>query len=188
MRDKLTVSDLAKAQIIRNRSAQPTVDVINIRGRYRAEQWRKGRLIAVHEIENVVMDAAKNAMWDTYFNEMTQVVTAGWYMSLITSAGFTAISAADTMASHAGWAEGTGYTSSTRVLWGQGAAASKAITNASPVSFIANTGFTAKGLFITSGSAKSGTAGILFSAGLFTAGDAVLVSSDELRVTYTASM
>lgn len=183
--DKLTLREAFRAQIIRNR---PQIDILNPTGRFRAEHYRRGRLIDVYDIANTVMNAAKNAMFNTYFNAAAQVAAASWFMSLVSSASYSAIAAADTIASHAGWLEATAYSNATRPLWGQGTAASQQITNATPVSFIASSGFTAKGLFIVSESTKGGTTGILFCAGLFTAGDAVLATNDELRVTYTAGM
>jgi hypothetical protein len=185
MKDKLTIREMCRAQIIRNR---PTVDILNIKGRFRAEHFRRGRLIDVYDVANTVMNVAKNALWDTYFNAMTQVAAASHFMSLISSAGYSAIAAADTAASHAGWTEATAYAAATRPVWGQGAAASQQITNASPVSFVASSGFTAKGLFLITESTKGAGSGLLFCAGLFTAGDAVLAASDELRVTYTGAM
>ena len=185
MKDNLTLRESFRAQIIRNR---PQVDILNPVGRFRAEHYRRGRLIDIHEISNTVMNVGKNAMFNTYFNAATQIAAASWFMSLVSSSGYSAIAAADTSASHAGWTEGTAYANATRPLWGQGTAASQLITNASPVSFVASSGFTAKGLFIISESTKGGATGILWCAGLFTAGDAVLATSDELRVTYTAGM
>jgi hypothetical protein len=64
------------------------------------------------------------------------------------------------------------------------------VTNsASPATFNINGTTTVGGAFLTSGSAKSGTSGTLFSAADFSApGDRSVVSGDILSVTYTFSL
>jgi hypothetical protein len=44
------------------------------------------------------------------------------------------------------------------------------------------------GAFLTTDSTKSGTTGILYSAGSFTGGNRSIASGDTLNVTYTASV
>lgn len=183
MVNKLSMAEAFQSNLIKNR--QPNVDILNPRGIFKCEHYRDGKLINVHDFPNMVMNAAVNSLFDVMFNSATQIAAASWYMGLIVSTGYSAIAATDTMASHAGWNEATGYTNATRPAWGQGATAARSITNASPVSFIANATATIKGLFITSNNVKSGTTGLLWSAGLFTSGDANVNNLDELRVTYT---
>ena len=66
---------------------------------------------------------------------------------------------------------------------------SVATNSASPASFTINATATVAGAFLTSGSAKSGTTGTLFSAADFGgAGDRSVVSGDTLSVTYTFSL
>jgi len=101
--------------------------------------------------------------------------------------------ATDTMSSHAGWTEVTDYSESTRV-----AATFAAATNANPsvvtnsaskAQFTMNATTTVGGAFLTSGSAKGGTTGTLFSAADFQSpGDRSVVSGDILLVTYTFSL
>ena len=64
------------------------------------------------------------------------------------------------------------------------------VTNsASPATFTINATATVGGAFLTSGSAKSGTTGTLFSAADFASpGDRSVVSGDILSVTYTFSL
>jgi hypothetical protein len=64
------------------------------------------------------------------------------------------------------------------------------VTNAaSPATFNINATSTVGGAFLTSGSAKNGTTGTLFSAADFAApGDRSVVSGDIISVTYTFSL
>jgi hypothetical protein len=97
------------------------------------------------------------------------------------------------MASHAGWTEVVPYSNATRVVATFATATlgnPSVVTNsASPATFTINATETVGGAFLTSGSAKSGTTGTLFSAADFSApGDRNVVSGDVLSVTYTFSL
>src|SRR5690349_14341590 len=61
-------------------------------------------LLHEEEFPNTVVTVGKNLALDTFLAGSAYTVT-GPYMGLISSVGYSAISAADTMASHAGWAE-----------------------------------------------------------------------------------
>jgi len=66
---------------------------------------------------------------------------------------------------------------------------SVATNSASPAAFNINATSTVGGAFLTSGSAKSGTTGTLFSAADFSSpGDRSVTSGDTLNVTYTLSL
>jgi len=58
------------------------------------------------QFENTVLTAGKNDLLDKYF--AGSAYTAAWFMGIISSASFSAISATDTSASHAGWLEAGG--------------------------------------------------------------------------------
>jgi len=97
------------------------------------------------------------------------------------------------MKSHAGWTEVVAYSNATRVAATFATATtanpSVATNSASPAVFNINGTTTVGGAFLTSGSAKSGTAGTLFSAADFgSPGDRSVVNSDTLSVTYTFSL
>jgi hypothetical protein len=142
-------------------------------------KWRDGYV-------NTIMTAGKNDLLDKYFAGSSY--TAAWYLGLISSASYSAISAADTPASHAGWTEGTGYSQSTRVAltFSSASGGSKATSSAS--SYSINATDTIKGGFVTTLSTKSGTTGILYSAGLFTGGDRSVLSGDTLNASLTQSV
>lgn len=163
-------------------------DVIKLKGRFVVKHFRDGVQIGEHVVENLVTNVAKNALFDTYFNQLTQQVSTNHFMGLIDSASWSTVAATDTMSSHVGWTESSAYTAATRPAWSQGAASGQAVTNPSPISFTMNASATIKGLFINSGATgnvKGGSAGTLWSAGQFSNGDAVVVASDVLQVTYT---
>ena len=116
-----------------------------------------------------------------------------WYIGLYGAGASNTPAAADTMSSHAGWTEVVAYSNATRVaatfVTATTANPSVATNSASPAVFNINGTTTVGGAFLTSGSAKSGTAGTLFSAADFgSPGDRSVVSSDTLSVTYTFSL
>ena len=116
-----------------------------------------------------------------------------WYIGLYGAGASNTPAAADTMSSHAGWTEVVAYSNATRVAATFATATtanpSVATNSASPAVFNINGTTTVGGAFLTSGSAKSGTAGTLFSAADFgSPGDRSVVNSDTLSVTYTFSL
>src|SRR6187549_1787691 len=77
-------------------------------GRYEIECFGPdGKLKWREVIDNVVQTVGKNLALDTFLGGAAYTVT-GPYMGLISSVSFTAVAAADTMASHAGWLEAGG--------------------------------------------------------------------------------
>lgn len=141
-------------------------------------------------IQNLITTVGKNDLLDKYLAGSSY--TAAWYIGLISSTSYSAVAAADTAGSHAGWLESgatytPAYSQSTRVVtaWSSASAGSKATSAASAFS-ISSSG-TVKGAFLTSSSTKDGTGGTLYSAGLFSGGDKVVASGDTVNVTYTAT-
>lgn len=139
-------------------------------------------------------DAAGNLKWtEAYKNLITTeglnlLITrsfktvapdVNWFVGL---KGAGTIAAGDTMASHAGWAEVTGYSEATRPAFTPGTVASGAVSNsASKAVFTANASVTAAGAFLTTNSAKGGASGSLYGVGNFTTSRA-LESGDTLSV------
>jgi hypothetical protein len=110
-----------------------------------------------------------------------------WFIGLINNSPAPTLAAADTMASHAGWAELTNYGEATRPIWTEGAAAGGVITNAVQVDFTINASVLVYGGFVTSNSTKGGSTGILWATGGFDAAKA-MSSGQLLRVTYSVTL
>lgn len=145
-----------------------------------------GRLKWRETFRNTVLTAGKNDLLTQYFKGAAY--TAGWFVGLIDNAGFSAIAAGDTSASHAGWAESTAYSNGTRPALTLGTAAAGSIDNsAAKASFSINATATINGAFTTTLNTKGGTTGITYSAGSFAAPRAVL-NGDTLNVQVTLSV
>lgn len=162
-------------------------------GVYFFECYNKdGNLKWKEEAKNLVVNVGLKDMNDKYFTGSTY--TAAWYLGLITGPGAsTTIAAGDTMSSHAGWSENTGYSNANRPTCTFGAATTadpSVISNSASVAvFNINATSTIAGAFLTSSNTKGGTTGILFSASDFQSpGDRAVVSGDTLNVTYQFSL
>lgn len=148
-------------------------------GRFNIEHHRKGKRINVFDFKNGITDEGMNNLLDVHFHAGTQITT--WYFGLIAGTG--TLAAGDTLASHAGWTEFTDYTGN-RLAWVEDAPASRSITNSTTTDFPITGSGTLKGAFLAS--VATGTAGILWSTGLFNA-DVPVANADTLKVTYTLS-
>jgi hypothetical protein len=142
---------------------------------------------------NLVMNGGLANMNSTYFGAGAQSTT--WYLGLVTGPGSTTTySATDTLASHGatgsgGWTENTDYSGNRKsVTFGSATTANPSvITNsAAPSSFLMTGTATIAGAFLCN--VATGTSGVLFSAGDFTAGDKSVAAGDTLNVTYTFSL
>lgn len=136
-------------------------------------------------IKNLVTTAGKNDILDKYF--AGSAYTATWYLGLVDGGTSPTYAAGDTSSSHAGWTENVAYSNSTRPTpsWNAASSGSKAT---SATAFNINGTATIAGTFMISNSTKSGTTGILYSAGSFTGGNKIVANGDTLNVTYTASV
>lgn len=162
-----------------------------LKGFFTAECYKPdGTLRWKEENRNGVTNLGFNLMLDSTFRSASITTISAWYMGLISNASFTTgLQAGDTMSSHSGWTEdSTHYTASNRPSWTPSAAASKAISNATPVSFAMNLDNTViKGIFLTSDNTLGGTAGTLWATGLF-GSDQTLFNGDTLKITYTVAL
>jgi len=152
---------------------------------------KDGNLKWEAQSKNLVVNVGLAYMAGTALTSTAQITT--WYLGLYGAASSNTPAAADTMTSHAGWTEVVAYSNVTRVAATFAVATTanpSVVTNtASPAVFNINGTTTVGGAFLTSGSAKSGTAGTLFSAADFgSPGDRSVVNSDTLSVTYTFSL
>ena len=152
---------------------------------------KDGNLKWKAQSKNLVVNVGLAYMAGSALTSVAQITT--WYIGLYGAASSNNPAAADTMTSHAGWTEVVAYSNVTRVaatfVTATTANPSVVTNTASPAVFNINGTTTVGGAFLTSGSAKSGTAGTLFSAADFgSPGDRNVVNSDTLSVTYTFSL
>lgn len=165
-------------------------------GRYEIECIATdGRLKWREVIDNVVQTVGKNLALDTFLAGSAYTIT-GPFMGLISSTSFSAVSAGDTMSSHAGWLEAGGTNAPTysgnrkTAVWSPAVSGAKALSAA--LSFAITSSGTVKGAFLCYGSGasatKDSTTGTLWSAGTFSTGDKVVVNGDTLNVNYSTSL
>ena len=152
---------------------------------------KDGNLKWEAQSKNLVVNVGLQYMAGSALTSVTQITS--WYLGLYGAGASNTPAAGDTMSSHAGWTEVVDYSNATRVaatFVTATAANPSVVTNtASPATFNINGTTTVGGAFLTSGSAKGGTAGTLFSAADFgSPGDRSVVNSDTLSVTYTFSL
>lgn len=134
-------------------------------------------------------------MLDTFFGG-SAYTALGPFLGLISAASFSAIVAGDTMASHAGWLEAGSanlptYTGTRPTMIFN--PASGGVKTLSPNAvFTITSGGTIKGGFVCAGpsatNAVDGTAGCLWSAGLFVDGDNGCNPGDVVNVTYATAL
>jgi len=141
-----------------------------------------GRLKWVDEFDNLVVNVGLDDSLDKHLKGSGY--TAAWFVGLTDDTPTPA--AGDTMASHVGWAEATGYDEATREALTLGTVSGQSVDNsASKASFTINATDTIGGAFVASDGTKGGTSGILYGAGAFTGGDRAVVDDDTLNVTVT---
>ncbi len=193
MRDDLNSIEGMQATLSRTASLMGECQA---KGQYTAECFdSNGNLRWRDKFDNVVATVGKNLALDTYLSGAAYTTT-GPFMGLISGASFTAVSSADTMASHGGWLEAGSnnaptYTAPRKtMLWNAASGGAKAMAAALSFS-ITGTG-TVKGAFTLYGTGASttleNTSGTLYSAGLFSGGDRAVLSGDTINVSYTTSL
>ena len=187
--EKLKATDTVSSGLTCNLKAG---DAAQATGVYHIECHDKdGNLKWQADSKNLVVNAGLAYMAGTALTSVAQITS--WYIGLYGAGASNTPAAGDTMSSHAGWTEVVAYSNATRVAATFATATtanpSVATNSASPAVFNINGTTTVGGAFLTSGSAKSGTTGTLFSAADFgSPGDRSVVNSDTLSVTYTFSL
>jgi hypothetical protein len=187
--EKLKATDTVSSGLTCNTKAG---EVAKATGRFEIKCHDKdGNLKWEAQSKNLVVNVGLQYMAGTALTSVTQITT--WYLGLYGAGASNTPAAGDTMSSHAGWTEVVAYSNATRVAATFATATTanpSVVTNsASPATFNINGTTTVGGAFLTSGSAKSGTTGTLFSAADFgSPGDRSVVNSDTLSVTYTFSL
>lgn len=149
---------------------------------YKFEAFDKdGNLKWEDEVHNLVTNVGLDEILDKFWKGSSY--TAAHYVGL--QDGTPTNAAGDTMSSHAGWAEVTGYSEATREVLTLGTVSSQSVDNsASKASFSINATVTVGGAFVTTNSTKSGTTGILVGEAALSS-DRSLTSGDTLNVTVT---
>jgi hypothetical protein len=194
--EKINSRDSTSATITRGAGSLESVDM---QGVFTVScKDGEGKVKWSDEFPNAVLTAGKNALLNTVFAQGSSINSnrTTWYMGLIVSNGYSAISSSDTHASHSGWLESgaqgasaPGYSQTTRraLTWSNASGGSKSTANA--VVFSINVAGTFKGAFIANSAVKASTnaSPVIYSAGLFSVGDKAVSIGDTLNVTYTAS-
>lgn len=187
--EKLKATDTVSSGLTCNLKAGEAAQATGV---YHIECHDKdGNLKWQADSKNLVVNAGLAYMAGTALTSVTQITS--WYIGLYGAGASNTPAAGDTMSSHAGWTEVVAYSNATRVAATFATATtanpSVATNSASPAVFNINGTTTVGGAFLTSGSAKSGTTGTLFSAADFgSPGDRSVTNGDTLSVTYTFSL
>jgi len=190
--EKLNVQDAPSASVTIGKNANE--DMI-ITGRFTATCYdSEGNLKWEEHFPNLVVNVGKIDLLNKYF--AGSGYTAAWYLGLVNGGTSPTYNAADTMASHSGWTEVTGYSNATRPAASFGSAtasgggagsAGTGTISTSATAFNINATNTVAGAFLTTSNTIGGTTGTLFSAGSFTSGNRSVLSGDVLNVTWTAN-
>ena len=110
--------------------------------------------------------------------------TAAWYIGLVSSSP--TFAAADTMASHGGWTEVTGYTETYRQTLTLGSVAGGSAHNhAAPGTFSINASATIGGAFLCTDDAVGSANGTIYAEAAFASGNKTVGSGDSLSVRVT---
>lgn len=110
------------------------------------------------------------------------------FMGLIDGAVTPTLAITDTMGTHTGWTENTGYSQNPRPTWTpSGNAAGGVIVNSAVVTFTATGSRAIAGAFLCDSSTVGGTAGTLICTGL-AANVQNLVVGQNLNLTYSATL
>jgi len=193
MDEKLNSQDALFAKMV---ASHGLYDILSAEGVYTAElyEYEGGPLIWAAQFDNVVCTNGKNLALDSYLSGSSYTVT-GPYLGIISSTSFSAVSASDTMASHAGWLEGGGGTAPTysgtraTATFASASAGAKTLASAAVFNFT-GTG-SVQGAFLTFGSGAvstiGSTAGTLYSAGTLAVPQPV-INGNVLNINYTTSL
>ena len=186
--DNIHPIDVSDAMIIRG--AKMDTEMNRVHGKYIAKCYdAKGNLKWEDEFDNLVTDVGARFLLDTAFGGSANSI----YFLGLTAATPTPANA-DTMVSHGGWTEATGWStpaSNARATITWSAAASRAKAISSAASFTASGALTVGGCFIVTGSGavatNGNTGGTLYSVGAFSGGNKTLALNDTIQVSYSTS-
>lgn len=143
---------------------------------------RRRRLLRRWSVRNAAVYEGFNYLLAAGFQGGTQHAT--FYVGLVDGTGSPTFSANDTMLSHAGWTELTGYDEAGRQAWNGGTPGTGAILSTSESVFTITADCVIKGMLLSSDSTKGGTGGVLWSTAL-EGGTRSLLAGQSLGVSYT---
>ena len=191
MNEKLNALSVTDASIA---SLAGMGEIAQAHGVYTFKCFDNETLMWEEKIDNVVCTLGKNLMLQSALTGSAYTVT-GPFMGLISSLTFTAVAAADTAVSHAGWVEAGSTNAPTfaaRIAPAFGTSSAGAIATSSPVSYTMTGAGTLQGAFIVYGTGAvttlMNTAGVLLSAGVFSGGAQPVNSGNIVQVTYSISL
>lgn len=155
----------------------------------------EGKVLWEDVAENLLTTIGKNLALDTLLAGSSYSVT-GPFIGLISSVGFSAVSAADTMASHAGWNEAQGVTNvpdytGNRQTPSFSAASAGSKAQSAALNYVFTSSGTIQGAFMALNTGavatKNSTAGSLLNAGTLAAAQPV-ISGNTLQVSFTVNL
>ena len=187
MKDKAQVGDTFGASL----TAQGVLEEKQtLEGHYRFELTdSEGNTLWIEDVKNLITTVGKGQLWTTGFIGTTV------YMGLISSASFSAVAAADTMTSHAGWLEAglahaPTYTAP-RPTETFSATTNGTIVSAAALAFVFTGSGTVEGGFLNGGTGATNTidntGGVLLSAGTLAVAQPV-ISGNTLNVSYSGTL
>jgi hypothetical protein len=144
-------------------------------GNVRVEGWFRAQLLGAPDgrgrrkllwggvVKNAPVDDGLTDLASVFANQGTQ---RAWCFGLISGASFSAVASTDTMASHPGWTEFTGYQEAARPAWNVADPATPTVSYASLSQFTFNATGAVRGVLVSSSNTKGGTSGILWATGL----------------------
>lgn len=154
-----------------------------------------------HIYDVVCRDTNGDIKWEDQIKNLTtlegldDILTQYWKGSSYSAShnvgltdGTPTIAAADTMSSHAGWAEVVAYSQGARPALTLGNVSSQAVSNSANVaSFSIDDSATVGGAFITTDGTKAGTSGTLVGGAAFSGGDRTVANGDTIEITVNLS-
>ncbi len=143
---------------------------------------RQKQLVGWGRFSNGIPTAALNAILESFFR--TGTIYPVWYLGLIDTVNFSGLAGTDTIGSHPGWQEFTGYNEAQRQPWNPSGASNGILTDPIAASFTFTADHTVKGLFVASDNTKGGTAGLLWATGLDDQ-DQSFLGGEICKVVYT---
>lgn len=137
---------------------------MELKGVFEISIFKDGKELFKEVFSNGITNVGKNHILDTFLGAEAKDT---WYIGLIGSGA--TLSAADTLASHAGWNEVTSYVDDRKEATFTDPASGKMIKS-DAISFTTNAETVLRGAFLCNNSSKgtAGETGILWSTGLFT--------------------